>query len=125
MLENYLKRKGQTYDLWLHEMSLEDSHCDELALLALAKMYNYYVIADVQAMNLTTLNIPSEGITQAELFTKCDLHLVYMVCSLFAELVRWYIPLIVPDQTVDYKGKFNIKECSVKTFQFDVSNIIR
>ena len=27
-------RKRQTYDLRLHVMSVEDSHCDELALLA-------------------------------------------------------------------------------------------
>ena len=32
-LENYFKRKSQTYDLRLHVMSLEESCCDELALL--------------------------------------------------------------------------------------------
>ena len=76
MSENYLKRKGQTYNLWLHEMSLEDSHCDELALLALAQMCNYHVMMDAKAMNWTMLNIPSEGNTLAELLAKCDLHLV-------------------------------------------------
>ena len=71
-------------------------------------------MVDAEAMNWTTLNIPSEGITHAELFTKCDLHLVYMGHNLFAESVRWTIPLTVPDQMVDYKVKFNIKECSIK-----------
>ena len=34
--------------------------------------------------------------------------------NLFAESVRWTIPLMVSDQMVDYKRKFNIKECSIK-----------
>ena len=56
--ENYLKRKGQMYDLWLHEMSLEDSCCNKLALLALAQMCNYHIMVDAKTMNWTKLNIP-------------------------------------------------------------------
>ena len=112
--ENYLKRKGPTYDLWLHEMSLEKSHCDELALLALAQMCNYHIMVYAKSMNWTMLNVPSEGITHAELLAKCDLHLVYMGHNLFAELVKWTIRLMVTDQIVDYKLKLNIKECSIK-----------
>ena len=37
-----------------------------------------------------------------------------MGCNLFEESVKWTIPLMVPDQMIDYKVKFNIKECSVK-----------
>ena len=65
-------------------------------------------------MNWTTLNIPSEGIALAELLTKCNLHLVYMCHNLFVESLKWTIPLMIPDQMVDYKVRFNIKECSIK-----------
>ena len=37
-----------------------------------------------------------------------------MGCHLFAELVKWTIPLMFSGQIVDYKVKFNIKECSIK-----------
>ena len=77
-------------------------------------MCNYHVMVDAKAMNWAMFNIPSRGITHAELLAKCDLHLVYMGHTLFAESVKWTIPLTVPDQMVDYKVKFSIKECSVK-----------
>ena len=82
MSENYLKRKGQTYELLLQEISLEDIHCDELALLALPEMCNYHVMVDAKAMNWTTLDIPNEGITHAELLAKSDLHLVLIATYL-------------------------------------------
>ena len=107
VLENYLKSKGQTSNLWLHEMSAEDSHCDKLELLAPAQMCNYHIMVNAKVMNWTVLNIPSEGITHTK-------HLVYMGHILLTELVKWTIPLKVPDQMVDYKVKFNIKECDVK-----------
>ena len=67
-------------------------------------------------MNWTTLNVPSEGITHAGLLAKCNIHLVYMGCNLSAESVKQTISLMVPDQMVDYKVKFNIKECNTKLF---------
>ena len=86
-------------------MNLEDSHCEELALLTLAQMCNYHVMVDAKAMNGTMLNVPSEGITHAELLATYDLHLMYMGHNLFAELVKQTIPLMAPDQMVDYKVK--------------------
>ena len=65
-------------------MSLEDSHCNELVLLALAETCNYHRIVDAKAMNRTLINIPNEGIIDAEHLAKCDLHLVYMGCNIFA-----------------------------------------
>ena len=65
--ENYLKRKRQTYNLWLYEMSLENSQCDELALLALVQMCNYHLMVHAKAMKWTMLTVSSEGITHAEL----------------------------------------------------------
>ena len=32
-------------------MSMEEAHCDELALLAPAYMCNYHIIVDAKAMN--------------------------------------------------------------------------
>ena len=54
----------------LHVMSLEESHCDELALLVPAYVCSYHVMVDTNAMNWTMLNIPSERITLAELLAK-------------------------------------------------------
>ena len=34
VLENYFKRKRQTFNLRLHVMKMQESHCDELAFLA-------------------------------------------------------------------------------------------
>ena len=51
-------------------MSPEESHCDELALLAPVQMCNYHVMVDGKAMNWAMLNVPSEGITHAELLAK-------------------------------------------------------
>ena len=34
--------------------------------------------------------------------------------NLFAESVKQTIPVMVPDQMIDYKAKVHIKECSVK-----------
>lgn len=66
-------------------------------------------MVDAKAMNWTMLNVPSEGITHAELLAKWDLHLVYMGHNLFEESVKQTIPLMVPDQMIDYKVKFTSK----------------
>ena len=79
-------------------------------------MCNYHAMIHAKTMNWTTLNILSEGSTHAEFLAKCDLHLVYMGHNLFTESVKQTIPLMVPDQMIDYKVKFNIKECSIKLF---------
>ena len=97
--ENYLKRKEQTYDLMLHEMSLKNSQHDELVLLVLAQICNYHIMVDAKAMNWTMLNIPREGIAHAQHLAMCDLHLVYMGHNLFAELVKQTFPLMNQDQT--------------------------
>ena len=55
------------------------------------------------------LNIPSKGITYAELLPKWDLHPVYMGHNLFEESVKQTIPLMVPNQMIDYKVKFTSK----------------
>ena len=56
------------------------------------------------------LNVPSEGITHAELFAKWDLHLVYMGHNLFEESMKQTILLMVPDKMIDYKVKFTLKD---------------
>ena len=90
-------------------MSLEESHCDELVLLAPAYMCTYHVMIDAKALNWTMLNLPSEGITHAELLAKWALHLVYMGHNLFKESVKQTIPLMVPDQMIEYKVKITSK----------------
>ena len=67
-------------------------------------------MVDAKAMNQTMLNVPSEGITHAELLAKCDLHLVYMGHNLYKESVKLTIPLMVPDQMTDYKVKLTSKD---------------
>ena len=78
-------------------------------MLAPAYMWNYHIMVDAKAMNWTKLNIPSEGITHAECMAKRDIHLVYMGHNLFEESVKQTIPLMVPDQKIDYKVKFTSK----------------
>ena len=51
-------------------MSLEESHCDKLALLVPAYVCNYRIMVDAKAMKWTMLSIPSEGITHAELMAE-------------------------------------------------------
>ena len=72
-------------------------------------MCNYHMMVDAKAMNWTMLTIPSEGITHAELLAKWDLHLVYMGHNLFEESMKQTIPLMFPDQIINYKVKFASK----------------
>ena len=72
---------------WINRMQKETTPADELALYCLSKVYNRHVKVYTSSYCWTTLR-DQFTLTQEEIGNLCDVHLLYMGPSKFAEIKR-------------------------------------
>ena len=72
---------------WINRMQKETTPADELALYCLSKVYNRHVKVYTSSYCWTTLQ-DQFTLTQEEIGNLCDVHLLYMGPSKFAEIKR-------------------------------------
>ena len=79
--------KSTDLDTWLNIMKYEGIKGDEIALHALARVYQCHVVVYTKSRPWTTVKFTSK-MTEEKLPKVCDIHLLYMGNHVFAELKR-------------------------------------
>ena len=108
--EEYLNRKRLTFDLW-RESIKDGCKGDVLVLLGLNYLMGSHIMVHLHGNRLwTTLH--------DEIELKCDFHLVYLGCGIFAELCKCAEPL------VEIEGDANVMSLVIGTLTSNEQTVI-
>ena len=82
-----LNIRGTNIDEWLVDMEDPNMFPDKLMLYALSRAYNRHTVVVCKECNWSTV-ATTDPINENDLFNICQLHLIYLGCSVFACLHR-------------------------------------
>ena len=82
-----------SYSDWLDHMSKDSSPCDELMLYVLNRIHYRHTVVYTSNRIWTTVQA-DDKLTEVDLMSICDLHLVYLGNKIFGELKK--LPMCAP-----------------------------